>query len=391
MNEMSPRTKYTNGRQSLGTGWLVLLLSVLTLLVLLQVLESQQRDLHNPSAERREITPRGPLHADELSTIELFRKASPSVVHVRNIAVRQDIVSRNLFEIQQGVGTGFVWDKNGNIVTNFHVVRGANKVKITLADNSTWESRVVGRDKSKDIAVLQIEAPEERLTPIAIGESANLQVGQKVFAIGNPFELDQTLTTGVISGLGRELPVETGKPIQGVIQTDAAINPGNSGGPLLDSSGNLIGVNTAIVDPSQGSAGGIGFAVPVDIINRVVPSLIRTGRVEQPGLGIIPFDNTVVERLRLEGVLDQAGVLVRDVVPGGAAEASGIVPTRRDESGTIVLGDLIVAINGVPISNLTELFKILDGRSVGDIIEVTVIGSKGETKMMLSLQALPSD
>ncbi|MBM82776.1 MAG: 2-alkenal reductase [Planctomycetaceae bacterium] len=391
MNDANPRAAHSHTRQSVGGGWLILLLVLVAALVMLQVLEKKQRPLHNPDSAPREVTPRGNLHAEELSTIELFRNASPSVVHVRNIAVRKDALSFNVFEIQQGVGTGFVWDQGGNVVTNYHVIQSAQAVRITLADNSTWDARLVGFDRPKDIAVLQIDAPAERLKPINIGRSDNLQVGQKVFAIGNPFELDQTLTTGVISGLGRELPVETGKPIQGVIQTDAAINPGNSGGPLLDSSGNVIGINTAIVDPSSGSAGGIGFAVPVDIANRVVPSLIKDGRVLQPGLGIIPFDNAVVERLRLEGVIEHAGVLVRDVMPDSAAKSAGIVPTRRDNTGTIILGDLIVAIDDKPIANLTELFKTLDGRDVGDEIQVSVIRFERKVNLKLTLQALPDE
>ncbi len=363
--------------------WLVLLLLVLVGVLLFRLVREGETPLHDPTAEPRAVAPRGDLASDEKSTIEVFQSASPSVVHVTNLAVRRDALSVNVLEVPQGTGSGFIWDADGHVVTNFHVIQGAQAAKVTLADNSTWDARLVGVEPDKDLAVLKIDAPKNRLKPILIGESSNLQVGQKVFAIGNPFELDQTLTTGVISGLGREIQSVTNRPIQDVIQTDAAINPGNSGGPLLDSAGRLIGVNTAIASQSGGSQG-VGFAVPVDTVNRFVPPLIRYGRIDRPGLGIYPWNKTVVDRLGL------TGVLVRDVVPNGGAAQAGMSPTRRDERGEIVLGDLIVAIEGSAIKEINDLFKILDKHKVGDTVRVTVIRLDKEMHLQVTLQRLPS-
>src|SRR6185295_3452494 len=241
--------------------------------------------LFDPRAAPRPVTPRGDLLGDEKSTITLFRQASPSVVNITAIGVERDLFTLNLYQIPQGTGSGFVWDTNGDIITNVHVSQNADAAQVTLADQSNWRARVVGTAPDKDLAVLRIDAPANRLHPIPIGTSKDLQVGQSVFAIGNPFGLDQTLTTGVISALNREIESVTRRPIQGVIQSDAAINPGNSGGPLLDSAGRLIGVNTAIYSPSGASAG-IGFAIPVDTVNRIVPRLIRDGRFIRPALGV---------------------------------------------------------------------------------------------------------
>ena len=240
--------------------------------------------VYDPDAVPRAITPRGELAQDEQATIDLFRNASPSVVYITPVALLRDRFSLNVFEIPRGTGSGFVWDDEGHVITNFHVIEGANTAKVTLADQTTWDARLAGTDPNKDLAILRINAPRDSLRPIEIGTSTGLQVGQKVFAIGNPFGLDQTLTTGVISALGREITVGTGRRIRGVIQTDAAINPGNSGGPLLDSAGRLIGVNTAIYSPS-GSSAGIGFAVPVDTVNRIVSQLLRRGRAVRPATG----------------------------------------------------------------------------------------------------------
>lgn len=370
--------------------WVAAVLMGVIVVLLLRILGQWPALWRNlPPAEPRAVTPRGDLAADEKTTIDLFREVSPSVVHVTNMAVRRDALSFNLFEIPQGTGSGFIWDAEGHIVTNYHVIQGAQSAKVTLADNSTWGAQLTGSDLTKDLVVLKIDAPPERLKPIPIGKSDDLQVGQKVFAIGNPFELDQTLTTGVISGLGREIPVAgTRRTIQGVIQTDAAINPGNSGGPLLDSAGRLIGVNTAVVDPAQGSTGGIGFAIPVDTINRVVPQLIQHGNVARAGLGILAFDGGVAARLRLEGSLSHEGVLVRDVLPGGAADKAGILPTRRDQSGEIRLGDLIMAIDGKPVFSLNDLHETLDTRKVGEEVRVTVERDGHDVTALVTLQSL---
>ncbi len=243
--------------------------------------------------------------------------ASPSVVYLTSLALKRDIFSLNLFEIPHGAGSGFVWDQDGHIITNFHVIQEASGARVTLADHSVWDAQLVGTAPDQDLAVLYINAPKHQLKPIAIGTSGDLQVGQKVFAIGNPFGLDQTLTTGIISALGREINAVTGRTISGVIQTDAAINPGNSGGPLLDSAGRLIGVNTAIYSPS-GVSTGIGFAVPVDTVNRVVPQLIRHGRIIRPGLGVRIADDATARRFGLQGVL------IIQVEKGSAAETAGL-------------------------------------------------------------------
>jgi len=227
-------------------------------------------------ATPRAVTPRGPLLAEEQSQIEVFRKTSPSVVHITTLETQRDFFSLNVQQVPRGTGTGFVWDERGHIVTNFHVIQNGNGARVTLADQSAYNAELVGAFPDRDLAVLRIQAPREKLPPIPVGTSRDLLVGQRVYAIGNPFGLDQTLTTGIVSALNREIESVNQRTIRGVIQTDAAINPGNSGGPLLDSAGRLIGVNTAIYSPSGASAG-IGFAIPVDEVNRIVPRLIRDG------------------------------------------------------------------------------------------------------------------
>ncbi len=338
-------------------------------------------NFHDPDAVPRVVTPRGDLAAEEKSNIELFRLSSPSVVYITRLAMRRDRFSLNLFEIPQGTGSGFVWNDQGHVITNFHVIQGASALRVTLADNSEWDARVVGGAPDQDLAVLFINAPRDRLKPIAIGQSANLQVGQRVFAIGNPFGLDQTLTTGIISALGREINGVSGRKISGVIQTDAAINPGNSGGPLLDSAGRLIGVNTAIFSPS-GSNAGIGFAVPVDTVNRVVPQLLRHGRVIRPGLGIHVADKGTAERFGVRGVL-----IIR-VQKGSAAEGAGLRGTGRNREGRLVLGDVIVGVGEHSITSLDDLLDALDAHKVGDVVEVRLMRDGSEMSINIKLQAL---
>jgi S1-C subfamily serine protease len=335
--------------------------------------------LNDPRAAPRSVVARGELWSDEKSTITLFRQASPSVVNITAIGVQRDLFTLNLYQIPQGTGSGFIWDRNGNVITNFHVIQEADAAQVTLGDQSTWKARVVGMAPDKDLAVLRIDAPADRLRPIPVGTSKDLQVGQYVFAIGNPFGLDQTLTTGVISALGREIESVTRRPIQGVIQTDAAINPGNSGGPLLDSAGRLIGVNAAIYSPS-GTSAGIGFAIPVDTVNRIVPELIRYGKVTRPGIGVQIAEEQLAERL---GV---TGVLVVDVVPGSAAAKAGIRPTRRESSGRVQLGDVIVAIDGVKVESPNDLFLLLERYKVGDVVNVSLLrdGKIVQTKVALT-------
>jgi S1-C subfamily serine protease len=295
--------------------------------------------------------------------------------------VQRDLFSLNLYRIPEGTGSGFVWDASGNIITNFHVIQNADAAQVTLADRSDWKARTVGVAPDKDLAVLRIDAPANRLRPIPLGSSKELQVGQSVFAIGNPFGLDQSLTTGVISALGREIESVTRRPIQGVIQTDAAINPGNSGGPLLDSAGRLIGVNTAIYSPSGASAG-IGFAIPVDTVNSIVPELIRSGKITRPGLGIQIAEEQIAERLGVNGVL------VVDVDPGSAAAKAGIRPTRREASGRLRLGDIITAVDGKKTESPNELFLTLEKYRVGDSVNVTLLRDGKSLQTKITLEAV---
>ncbi len=338
-------------------------------------------NFHDPDAVPRVVTPRGDLAAEEKSNIELFRLSSPSVVYITRLAMRRDRFSLNLFEIPQGTGSGFVWNDQGHVITNFHVIQGASALRVTLADNTEWDARVVGKAPDQDLAVLFINAPKSRLKPIAVGQSSNLLVGQRVFAIGNPFGLDQTLTTGIISALGREINGVSGRKISGVIQTDAAINPGNSGGPLLDSAGRLIGVNTAIFSPS-GSNAGIGFAVPVDTVNRVVPQLLRHGRVIRPGLGIHVADRGTAERFGVRGVL-----IIR-VQKGSAAEGAGLRGTGRNRAGSLVLGDVIVGVGEKSVTSRNDLLDALDEHKVGDVVEVHLMRDGTRMSVSVKLQAL---
>jgi S1-C subfamily serine protease len=339
--------------------------------------------INDPRATPRAVSPRGEFSPDEKSTIALFRQASPGVVNITAIGVQRDLFTLNLHQIPQGTGSGFVWDTNGNIITNFHVIQNASAAQVTLADQSSWKAQLVGVAPDKDLAVLRIDAPAKRLHPIPIGTSKDLQVGQSVFAIGNPFGLDQTLTTGVISALNREIDSVTRRPIQGVIQSDAAINPGNSGGPLLDSAGRLIGVNTAIFSPSGVSAG-IGFAIPVDTVNRLVPELIRSGKIIRPGLGV-QLDERNEQITQKLGV---KGVLVVDVVRGGAAAKAGIQPTRRDAEGRLRLGDIITAVDGQKVESPNDLYLALEKYKVGDAVNLTLLRDGKSVKAKVNLEGV---
>ena len=319
----------------------------------------------DPDARPRPIAPAGNLAADEQAMIELFKQSSRSVVYISTSAVGRDI-DFNVLEMPQGTGSGFVWDEKGHIVTNFHVVRNANQWRVTLGDQSTWNAVPIGVAPDKDLAVLRVDAPPGRLQPLLVGTSGDLEVGQKVFAIGNPFGLDQTLTTGIISGLGRQIRAENGRVIENVVQTDAAINPGNSGGPLLDSRGRLIGVNTAIFSPSGASAG-IGFAIPVDTVQRIVPQLLRHGKVIRPTLGAEYFPDQITRRLRV------SGALIAKVEPGSAADQAGLLPTRRNQFGDVLLGDLIVAVDDQPIEEVEQLLSALESHQVGDKVKLKIV------------------
>jgi len=320
---------------------------------------------HRIDAEPRAVTARGDLAQDELNTIDIFRANSPSVVYITSIALKRGLFSLNAVEIPQGTGTGFIWDKKGRIVTNYHVISDANRIQVTMADNSTWRASLVGVAPDKDLAVLQIDAPANVLKPIRIGISDDLLVGQKVFAIGNPFGLDQTITSGIISALGREIKSITSRMIRGMIQTDAAINPGNSGGPLLDSAGRLIGVNTAIYSPS-GAYAGIGFAVPVDIVNTTIPQIIKHGHVIKPGIGATFADERVARRLGIDGIL------ILKIERNSPAEKAGLKPTTQYR-GEVILGDIITAVSGVKVNSYDELRTELERFVIGDEVTLTIL------------------
>ena len=317
-------------------------------------------------AAPRTVTPRGPLAADELANIDLFKKTTASVVHITSLGVQRDMFSSNLQQVPRGTGTGFVWDSAGHIVTNFHVIQGANSARVTLADQTSFDAKLVGAFPDRDLAVLQIEAPKDKLPPLVLGTSRDLLVGQRVYAIGNPFGLDQTLTTGIVSALNREIESFNQRTIRGVIQTDAAINPGNSGGPLLDSAGRLIGVNTQIASPSGASAG-IGFAIPVDEVNRIVPRLIKDGRFVRPVLGVSSGSQQLQRALELP-----KGVAIVQVGNNTPAAKAGLQPFRRGNRGEVLAGDVITAINEEPVGDWDEMLSQLERRQPGDTVTLTV-------------------
>ena len=353
--------------------WIII---ILILFGILWMTENARRPRYDKDAAPRVVDARGDLAEDEKNTIAVFEEASPSVVYITSIEVRRSFFSLNVYEIPQGTGSGFVWDSEGRIVTNYHVIGDASRVEVTLGDGKVYKGILVGVAPDKDIAVLQINAPSTALKPIPVGDSQSLRVGQKVFAIGNPFGLDHTITSGIVSALGREIKAVTGRTIQGVIQTDAAINPGNSGGPLLDSAGRLIGVNTAIYSPSGASAG-IGFAMPVDVVNRVVPQLIRHGKVIRPGIGVTLASDRITRRLDIDGLL------VVNVQPGSAADKAGLRETR-EVRGNIILGDIILAVNGVPVKSFNDLRDELEKYQIGD--EVTLIVQRDEEHITVKVR-----
>jgi 2-alkenal reductase len=316
---------------------------------------------HNwwPVSVARSIEPRGPLSEAERLTVSIFERVSPSVVQVAARAPANPLAEEGG---AGSSGTGFVWDEAGHIVTNDHVVQGAGAVAVRFSSGEVAQADVVGLAPNYDLAVLRVRNARQLPASLTLGTSADLKVGQAAFAIGNPFGLDQSLTSGIISALKRRLPTSAGREIANVIQTDAAINPGNSGGPLLDSAGRLIGVNTAIISPS-GSSAGIGFAIPVDAVNRIVPQLIRYGRVPTPGIGIVAANETVATRLGVDGV-----VVVR-VAPGSPAERAAI---RGVDATSNTLGDVIVEINGKPVRRLSDLTDEIEQIGVGRSVRLSV-------------------
>jgi len=309
----------------------------------------------------RSVDQRGPLSDAERANIELFERVSPSVVQV----VARSAAANPLDEDEgtgAASGTGFIWDNDGHVVTNNHVVQNGSEVAVRFASGEVAQAEIIGVAPNYDLAVLRIKKSRQLPPPVALGSSTELKVGQSAFAIGNPFGLDQSLTSGIISALKRRLPTSSGREIANVIQTDTAINPGNSGGPLLDSAGRLIGVNTAILSPS-GTSAGIGFAIPVDIVNRVVPELIKNGRVPTPGIGIVAASEAVSTRLGIEGV-----IIVR-TAPGSPAEHAGI---RGVDLGSGALGDVIVQADGKPVHRLSDLTDQIEQVGAGKSIRISL-------------------
>jgi 2-alkenal reductase len=314
-----------------------------------------------PRVEPRTVTPRAPLPAAEQALVELFANTAPSVAYITT-----EILQATGFftaTVAKGAGSGFVWDGNGHVVTNNHVVEGARSVFVQLDAGEPVEARIVGTAPDYDLAVVQLKRPPRNLRPIPLGTSRDLRIGQSVYAIGNPYGLQRTLTHGIVSALERELPTTEFREVAGVIQTDTAINPGNSGGPLLDSAGRLIGVNTAIRSESGASAG-IGFAIPADLVNRVVPSLISRGRAPLPGIGINPVRPDLVERAGI------AGVVIAEVRRGTPAAQAGLKPLSRDTGN---LGDIIVAVNGKPVETVSSFVAELDRAGIGSLVDLTVV------------------
>jgi S1-C subfamily serine protease len=329
----------------------------------------------DPSAKPREVAERGPLYKNEADLAALYDKTLPSVVHVNNLSEQVDRFSLNVQEVPRGSGSGFVWDKQGHIVTNYHVVEGASAVQVVLSDKSSYKATNVFVYPEKDLAVLTIDAPASKLIPIPIGTSHDLKVGQSAIVIGNPFGLDGSMTNGIVSALGREIESPAKRQIQGVIQTSAPINPGNSGGPLLDSDGRLIGVTTAILSPS-GTFAGIGFAIPVDEVNRVVPQLIAKGKIDRPRLGVELAEGSQVGR---------EGALVLNVVPNSPAARGGLRPTRRTNTGKLSLGDIIVAVDKDKVQSVNDLYEALERHKAGDEVALKVVRDGEETEVKATL------
>jgi S1-C subfamily serine protease len=334
------------------------------------------------TAEPHTVTARGELSNAERSNIEIFRKASPSVVYITTLTEMVNLWTRDITRIPRGTGSGFIWDRHGHIITNYHVLQGATEIRIGLSDHRTYNATLVGASPDHDIAVLRIPLVINMPSPLPIGTSHDLQVGQMMYAIGNPFGLDQTLTTGIVSALNRSIYNDNGSQIKGLIQTDAAINPGNSGGPLLDSAGRLVGINTAIYSPS-GAYAGIGFAVPVDTVNRIVPQLIAHGKYERPKLGIT-IDNELNKRITQQYGIK--GVAVIEVHQGSAAQAAGLRGVKLMQGGQLIAGDVILGIDGYEIDDIHTLLNTLDNYRIGDRVNLRYLREEKESTTSLVLQ-----
>ncbi len=355
----------------------------------------EHRATHDPDAKLREVTPRGERDAIEKERIQVFKEISPGVVNIDTLRIQRSGYTG--VAQRQGTGSGFVWDKEGRLVTNFHVVRDTLQVsesgaigirptatiQVTMADRSVWRARLVGVAPDSDLSVLQIDAPADKLKPLPVGSSSDLEVGQTCYAIGNPFGQALTFTHGIVSALGREIESPTDQPISGVIQTDASLNPGNSGGPLLDREGRLIGVNSAITTPSGGNVG-LGYAIPVDTVNRVVTELIRTGRVAKPSLGIIPLRERDTRALGYDH-----GVMIAEVRKNSAAAKAGLRGFRIDpETGEQALGDVIVAIDGQTVDDIAAMERVMTKFKVQQTVTVTILRGKQKRDVKVTLEAI---
>ncbi|HEX8846775.1 MAG TPA: trypsin-like peptidase domain-containing protein [Pyrinomonadaceae bacterium] len=342
---------------------------------------------HRSSAAFSETPPEGitdpRLATDEQNNVEVYKALSPGVVYITSTSYQRGFFGE--IEEGQGSGSGSVIDERGNILTNYHVIEGAQKLTVRFGGDKTYPARVIGGDPDTDLAVIKVEAPREQLTIVPLGDSDKLVVGQKVLAIGNPFGMDRTLTTGVISGLQRPIRARNGRPIEGAIQTDASINPGNSGGPLLNSHGQMIGINSQILSPSGASAG-VGFAIPVNIAKRIVPQLLQYGVVRRPKLGIVPYNIKGIDRTQVRLPVSE-GVMIYSMDPNGGAAAAGLQPLRQMEDGEIILGDIIVAIDGEKVSTSDDLYRILDKHQVGDTVKVEVARESGRVTVSVRLMA----
>lgn len=358
--------------------WLTI--AVIVVLFVWHALSWADRAFMRESAMPRSVTARGDLAADEKSTIELFESSRDSVVYISTSERVMDFWSRNILSIPRGTGSGFIWDDKGHVVTNYHVIAGASEARIRLSDGKEYKASLVGASPMHDLAVLRIgDGPKRH--PLPLGTSHDLRVGQKTFAIGNPFGLDWTLTTGIVSALDRSFTEESGSVIEHLIQTDAAVNPGNSGGPLLDSAGRLIGVNTAIYSPSGASAG-VGFAVPVDTVNRVVPQLIGHGEYVRPSLGV-EIDQYINETITAQ--LGVKGVVVLKVRSGSPAARAGLKGITINRDRSLTPGDIITAVQGKKVETIAKLMARLDDFQAGQPIKLSVLRNNSEREVTVTL------
>ncbi|HEK86343.1 MAG TPA: trypsin-like serine protease [Candidatus Aminicenantes bacterium] len=318
------------------------------------------------------------LTEDEKNTIEVVKKTQNSVVFITNIQLVRDFFSWTEEAVPRGSGSGFVWDDQGHIITNYHVIEEGDRFNVTLPNQEERSAKLIGKEPNRDIAVLKVEGSLKGLYPVKIGSSSNLLVGQKVIAIGNPFGFDHTVTTGIVSALGRSMPGVGGVTIRDMIQTDASINPGNSGGPLLNSSGELIGMNTMIISPS-GASSGVGFAIPVDIIKKIVPQLIKYGRVIRPGLGLSLLSDRYGQQLGIDGVA------IVEVPVGSEAYKKGLRGLTRSRFGRLAIQDIIKEIDGKKVHSYDDLYNLLDNYNIGDKVTLTVERDNRKRKVELTL------